>query len=279
MSTKNRPYNHDSNFDLDQYIKEKSGEETFSPYNEPETKKSERSKWIRSTMVLAGALVIALLFLNERNLGSFFGANEEPTVTVIGPSGSELESTISEEVSRALEEAELARTINEELQLQGLAERINSELEAANIAQEIDEAFRDAGLAINSNQNFAEELEALTESSVELALESALLALENFEALEGLSGLEALEALEQLENLDFSAAIDLRDFEPNSLSFDEYSREFSERNLNTFSGEDIQQLYNADVPISFLSRLRDTGLLSDLNTDQITSLYTMRDNQ
>lgn len=258
MSTRNRPQRNE-NFDLDQFLEDKaSGSESNS--QEPEVQEpSKIAGFFRNTLIVLVAIFGLILWYHDWN----------PRQAYVSIFGSETNEPVVIESTNSFPEVPAPP-----VPVSPNADRI-AELERSAVA-----------LAQS------EELERLTEQSVALALESAFEALgslenmdfsgleglESLEALEGLEGLEGFEvfaeqaALEALRNIDFSQ-IEIETGTTNLASFEQFSRELTEKSIDQFTDEELRTLHSAGVPSSFLSQLNDVGLLDRLDAEEIIALF------
>lgn len=249
MSTRqsNRSNNNDD-FNLDDYIREKSTE-TKQPTSEPDQKSSGFTKFIRTGLFALSVLAFIIMFNYDWNpvkvYEAFWGTDETSealvgegaqfpeVVTPQPPSTPPLPPTLPPDRVASLEQA------------------------AVNFAE-------------------SEELRQLTEQSISLALESALAALQNLEGLEDLESLEnlgELAALEALENIDFSTIEINFDQNADALSLDAYTKELHEAGIEQFSESDLIELREAGIPSDFVIQLQEIGILSKLDTAELIRLF------
>ena len=272
MSLRNRSSKNNSEFNLDNYLEEKSTESYTTDAPDQREEKKPSNLFRNASLIVFAALASVLWYYdwNPREaIAGVFGGSEPEYVILENPSADGAVIVIP------------PNSNSENL--------INLETQAAEAARAAEIALAEINSAeiINS-----EEIERLTEQSIAIALDAALAALEglgnldlegleNLESLEALEGLEGLEnfevtineaALEALENIDFSN-IQIQTGSTNSPDFDQFSREMAALNINQFDNESIRNMHEAGIPISFLSKLDQAGLLDRLNADEIIQIF------
>ncbi len=285
---KNQPEDH---FNLDDYIKEKSGssEKIFSEEQED----TEKSSWLRNAALLTVFGFMTLLYFNnwspmqvygnifgvEKYQAGFVAPNDNSSIIVLNGSGEESTIRISGLTgteSTIITEGELSRITENALSnafqaLEGL-ESLES-LESLEELENLESSF--AGL---------ENLEEMNELRT-FALETAM------EALRGIGDSEEFgqevqsgiqEALRELQNLQQSESIGtdqlVSDATTINASFTQYSDELTGLGItDIFSNSDILKLHQAKVSTSFLKQLDDLNLLEKLDADSIIEAYNTKD--
>lgn len=270
MSQQNsyRNSRNDDHFDLDDYLDEKSNS---SESNQPPQPEKEGYSWLKNTVVILGLAIITLFYFNDwspqKVYGNIFGS-EESQQGFIGGTNSSPDLVVIDNTGE-------------------------------------DQTIVISGLADAEQSLQIVELEALTEEALANAFESlegleVIGELENLESLEGLEALESLEALEGLEGLEalqelgglgaiieFSlneafkeiAKIDNSTFENTNLTLSDYSGEINKEGMNdNFDTQSIEKLHEANIPISFLKKINELGLLESLTTESIINAYQEESN-
>ncbi len=271
--------NSDDQFDLDNYINEKStGESENLHYDAPLDSKSSRFK---NTVLIIGLVFFTILYFNDWSIKQVFGFNDYQEVTTtsqLSPNGDIL-------VTGNVDDATLAGLAKlQELQklgeLEGLAKLgALQNLQGLEALQEL-ESLQD----IESDLAGIENLEQPNDIRI-FALETAIEALKGIEN-SGAFGSEAqlgfqealkeLESLREIENTDFDQTVS----DPTNLtsSFQEYSDELTELGIsNIFEESDLQKLHQANVPSTFLKQLEELNLIEKLSTDSIIEAFNSRD--
>ncbi len=272
MSMRNKSSRNSDNFDFDSYLEEKSNPEIGQENSQNQKSKKKPTNFFRNFSLIVAVALMTVLWYYDWNpreaVSSIFGSSEPEIVVIDAP----LDGSVI--------------VIPDETGTEGVVV-IENQGQAQTLEGQI------AGLE-QAAVDFAtsEELERLTEQSIAVALQAAFTALENLETIEldGLEGLESLEALEglegfegfeiaineaaleALENIDFSG-FDIQVGSTNNASFDQYYREIGELRITQFEGESIRELHEAGIPISFLSKLNDAGLLDRLDAEEIIELF------
>lgn len=279
MSIRNRPRK-DPNFDLDNYLIEKSNEEFDSETTDHQEEKKSSGFFRNASLVVAAVLASVLWYYDwspSNVYAAIFGGPETNAVVLESAGG---ENILVLPPADASGEIVIVDGGNGEniLVLPPSVEETPIIINSESIA-----ALEQAAVEFATS----EEIERLTEESIALALDAAFAALEGIQGVEGIEGLESLEALEGLEelgqlaevaaiealnNIDFSE-IQIETGQTNISDFDRYSRELSALNINQFDGESIRSLHEAGIPVSFLSRLNQVGLLDRLDADEIIDLF------
>lgn len=292
MTQKNsyRTSNSDDNFNLDDYIREKSDSEGQSDHFESENNEG-KSSWFRNTVLLLSFGVVTLLYFNNWNplqvYGNIFGIEKyqagyvapapeppEPLVIKVNPGNgaqvvnlSELEKLAelkSLEGLRALQELEALSELAELERLGELEELENSlaELESTEEMNKLREfALKTAMEALEGIGNSPEFGEAIGEAS-QIGIQ------------------EALRELEKLRELEISEAGELAEQARNvNSSFVEYSSELTNAGLDDkFNNSTLQKFYEANVPASFLKQLDQLGVLEKMDADNIIKAYQEKGN-
>ncbi|MEQ9310280.1 MAG: hypothetical protein RLN90_12570 [Balneolaceae bacterium] len=280
-----------NNFDLDDYINEKSNptEDSFSK----ETELEKSSSWVKNSLLILGLAIVTLLYFNNWSptqvYGNIFGVEEyqnrisDPIIINEG-------DLTPEELEAAT--AGLAKLLElEVLEQFGNLDNLESleNLEGLESLEELSNLESLEGLQnLESSLSNLENLEEMNELRT-FALETAMEALrgigesEEFaETVGGAAQLGIKEALKELENL--------REIEGNgveqvitdatnaNISLSEYSNQLTEAGISdAFNSTDIQNLHQANIPFTYLAQLNELKLLEKLDTNSIIEAFKARD--
>jgi hypothetical protein len=269
-----RNSNSNSNFDLDDYIEKKANSDSSREYNS-EKVPSRSSNWFRNTLVILGFGVVTLLYFNnwspKQVYGNIFGIEEYQAATQApSPTASTTQPTIIDLPSGL--EGQLA-DLNRLEELEGL-----EALEGLEGLESLEASI--AGL---------EELEDMNKLR-EFALNTAMQALEGIGSSPEFSELigeasqlgiqEALKELEKLREMELEGAEGLAEQAGNlNLSLIQYSEELTKIGLNEpFNNASIQKFHEAQIPVSFLEKINEQGLLETMTPEGIIEAYQKEGN-
>lgn len=282
MAQKNSFRNSSSNdqFDLDDYIEQNSHSDTTPKQEQPIEKSS--SSWLKNTMLLVVFGLITLLYFNNWSpsqvYGNIFGVPEyqDGFNTVIEtPDGTIVIDNLNNAGIAQLEALERLENLEglEVLEnLESLEQLENLEVFESLESLEALEAFENL-------QNFENE-----DQLRQFALQTAMQALEGIGSSEDFGRLigetaqleiqQALLELEQLNQTEGNSPLQ-KSIDSN---FDQYNESFANAGFSTsLSSNDIQKLYNGNVPVSFLQDLDNLNLLDKLSVDSIIEAYNPED--
>lgn len=273
--------NKSDNFDLDEYLEEKSNGEGIDS-NQPDPQ-NEESSWLKNVLLITGLSIVTLLYFNDWSpslaYGNIFGVEEyqNQTIVVADPAASDTKVIIVDPAGT-----------NSSVTITGLSDL--SELEEVTVSLEALEELE--GLEIVSGEALATAFEALE------GLEN----LENLERLESLEKLAVLENLEALGNIEVNIdPIEMQEIQVVTekavleafraletlgsnlasqssdnfnTNFSDYSKELTTLGLDDrFTDSSLQKFHQSEIPTSFLKKLDDLGLLDDLSTESIINAF------
>lgn len=293
MAQRNSYQKNDSqnNFDLDDYIHEKSNPSVNSSSKETELEKS--SSWVKNSLLILGLAIVTLLYFNNWSptqvYGNIFGVEEyqnrisDPIIINEGDlSPEELEAvTASLAKLSELERLEQLGNLDNLESLENL-EGLESLEELSNL--ESLEGLQNLESSLSNLENL-EEMNELRTFALETAMEALRGIGESEEFAETVGGAAQLgikEALRELENL--------REIEGNgveqvitdatnaNISLSEYSNQLTEAGISdAFNSTDIQNLHQANIPLAYLAQLNELKLLEKLDTNSIIEAFKARD--
>ena len=262
MKNRYQPNNNNRNFDLDSYLEEKAS--ASSTADTPQKEESNGGNFFRNLMLISALLIVAVLYShnwNPMNLYHRFFPEEQTMATTFPQVDEERIARITEQQVREAENR---------------ARRLADQAERAALNETMREEMRTELDAQVSDNEFSEDIARLTEESTRLAMESAFEALNdvNWEELgvqlEGIG--EQIEA-EMLR--EFANSNEYQNLAENAenLSLQEYSILIEEMGIDQFSEEDLSNLHEAEVPVSLIKVLNESGRLTNYTSQELIDFF------
>lgn len=265
--------NTDPNFNLDDYINERStSKDEYSSNQEPIERKS---RFFKNTVIIIGFGVISLFYLNnwspEQFYGNIFGVEKSQT----GFEPAQQESNINELLGSLSNDPSIAG-LSDLKELQNLGDALQ-DLEGLEKLDGLENLEQ-----LKTLESSLAGLEYLDEATIRnFALETAMEALNGIQE-SGEFGTEIQvsiqDAIKELERVRESESIGSEQVVVNTSeinsSLNHYSDELKASKIEmNLSSSDIQKLYDAKVPISTIKKLDDLNLLDKIGIDSITKAY------
>lgn len=278
MAERSRPKNNNNDFDLDAYLHEKaSGEKETAPKPRPE---AHGGNFFRNLMVISALLIVAVLYTHDWNPMNVYHRFFPPEAEV---------STATAPVAPTIDDEQLARIADREAraairQEQRLAEqaaraavaearRAEQAQRVAGTAQPIANTLNPDDLEGMSEEELADAIEKITTESI-LAASNALNQIDWAEFGQQFENLGAQIEAELLQELaDNPQQFNIPDDAATNLSQSEYNDQVKTAGITQFSDRDLRALYKAEVPVSFLTILDNSGRLSNYTADEIIEFF------